>query len=161
MSFEGRPAGSPSDALGHTEFVLKLPSDLGIIEAAVGYLVSRCRACAFEGSRLELNFRVGVTEALANAILYGNRGDPDKTVRVEVSLDPGAVQVCVIDEGEGFDTTYVPDPRSPENLELPGGRGLFLIRELMDEAEFNERGNSVRMLLVRASGSASQADDTA
>jgi serine/threonine-protein kinase RsbW len=131
------------------EFVIDLPSDLSLIEATVSYLVGRCRAFDFGGSRLDLNFRVGVTEALANAVLYGNRSDPDKTVRVEVYLSSEKVVVCVIDQGMGFDPRRVPDPTEPENIASPGGRGLFLIRNLMDELEFNERGNALRMVLVR------------
>ena len=132
-----------------TDFVLELPSDLRMIEAAVTYLVSRLRTFAFDGSRLNLNFRVGVTEALANAVLYGNLGDPSKSVRVEVSLDTARVVLRVVDQGVGFDPAGIPDPTEPENLQRPGGRGLFLIRELMDEVEYNDRGNSVRLVLRR------------
>jgi anti-sigma regulatory factor (Ser/Thr protein kinase) len=134
---------------GHVEFALELPSDLRVVEAAVGYLEGRCRASGFTGQKLELNFRVGVTEALANAILYGNGSDPTKTIRVEVALDPEKVVIEVADEGSGFDPEAVPDPTTPENLEEPGGRGLFLIRNLMDETGYNDRGNVVRMVLVR------------
>lgn len=130
------------------EFVLRLPSDLRYLEAAVAYLVERCRKLSYGGCRLNLNFRVGVTEAVANAVLYGNRSDPDKIVRVEVSLDPERVQLRVVDQGPGFDPYDVPDPTLPENLERPGGRGLFLIRHLMDEVEYNECGNAVRLVLV-------------
>ena len=132
-----------------TPFALALPSDLGIVEAAVGYLVDRCRAVPFEGHRLELNFRVSVAEALANAVLYGNDNDPNKTVLVDVTLDSERVVVTVSDEGEGFDPSQVPDPTDPENLHRSGGRGLFLIRSLMDEMEYNRRGNSLRMVLDR------------
>jgi serine/threonine-protein kinase RsbW len=131
------------------EFVLELPSDLRIIEAAVTYLVNRLRTFSFRGSRLNLNFRVGVTEALANAVLYGNKEDPTRTVRVEVSIDNTRVELCVVDQGSGFDPSAVPDPTEPDNLERTGGRGLFLIRKLMDEVEYNERGNAVRLLLRR------------
>jgi serine/threonine-protein kinase RsbW len=131
------------------EFVLELPSDLRVIEAAVTYLVNRLRAFAFAGSRLNLNFRVGVTEALANAVLYGNRSDPRKSVRVEVSLDSVRVVLRVVDQGGGFDPAHVPDPTLPDNLHRSGGRGLFLIRQLMDEVEYNERGNAVRLVLWR------------
>lgn len=134
---------------GTIQFVLRLPSDLNVIEAAVTYLVDRCRAFAFEGSRLNLNFRVGVTEALANAVLYGNGSDRAKIVRVEVALDPTRVVLHVCDEGEGFDPLAVPDPTLPANLDRPGGRGLFLIRELMDEVEYCGCGNVVRLVLHR------------
>lgn len=144
---------SSSDANGtgpdSTTFVLELPSDLRLIESAVQYLATRCRDFHFSGSRLTLNLRVGVAEALANAMIYGNRRDSTKRVRVEVELTPDYLSVEVRDEGEGFDPYAVPDPTLPENLERTGGRGIFLIRELMDEVAFNERGNCVRLILHR------------
>lgn len=130
-------------------FVMELPSDPRVIEAAVTYLADRCRDFHFTGSRLSLNFCVGVSEALANAVLYGNAADPDKTVRVEVSLDETRVTLRVEDQGSGFDPDDVPDPTLPGNIEEAGGRGLFLIRNLMDEVEYNDRGNAVRMVLLR------------
>jgi serine/threonine-protein kinase RsbW len=132
--------------------VLEVPSDLRVIEAAVGYLTDRLRSHAFRGSRVDLNFRVGLTEALANAVLYGNQGDPSKSVRVEVTLDEHCISLRVIDEGAGFDPDGIPDPTLPENLERTGGRGLFLLRELMDEVEYNARGNAVRLVLMRQPG---------
>lgn len=131
------------------EFVLELPSDLRIIEAAVTYLVDRLRTFQFGGSRLDLNFRVGLTEALANAVLYGNGSDPEKSVRVEVSLDSSRAVIRVVDQGNGFDPSRVPDPTHPDNLHRSGGRGLFLLRQLMDEVEYNDRGNAVRLVLRR------------
>ena len=149
MSLEKSRRGSESNEGDRLDLVLELPSDLRLIEAAVCYLVGRCRAFAFEGPRLDLNFRVGVTEALANAVLYGNESDPEKTVRVEFSLDEHQVAVRVVDQGRGFDPAMVPDPTTPDHIDAPGGRGLFLIRNLMDELEFNDAGNSLRMVLER------------
>jgi serine/threonine-protein kinase RsbW len=143
------PRGGGEAAAAPERFVLDLPSDLRVIEQTVSFLVLRCREHAFNGSRLLLNFRVGVTEALANAILYGNRRDPDKRVRVAVALNEQAVEVEVRDEGSGFDPRQVPDPTLPENLERPRGRGIFLIRKLMDEVHFEEQGNCVRLRLNR------------
>lgn len=131
------------------EFSLELPSDVQIIEDVVAELVRRCEAFAFGGSRLYLNFRVGVTEALANAVRYGNRSDPRKHVRVEVALDDSRVALKVIDEGKGFDPDSLPDPTLPANLERSGGRGVFLMRKLMDEVEFINPGNAVRLVLHR------------
>jgi serine/threonine-protein kinase RsbW len=139
-------SGNPSSAADEG-FVLELPSDLQVLEHVVAYLVNRCRNHVYSESRLFLNFRVGVSEALANAILYGNQSDPDKRVRVAVALNEVCVAVEVTDEGNGFDPDHVPDPTLPENLEEPGGRGVFLMRKLMDRVEFGERGNSVRLVL--------------
>jgi serine/threonine-protein kinase RsbW len=137
---------------GREEFALELPSDLQVIDAAVSYLVERSRDFAYDGSRLHLNFRVGLTEAIANAILYGNQRRPEKRVRVEVSIDARRIELWVVDEGAGFDPGSVPDPTLPANLEQPGGRGVFLIRKLMDEVEYSERGNAVRLALWREPG---------
>ncbi|HEV2130552.1 MAG TPA: ATP-binding protein [Longimicrobiaceae bacterium] len=120
-----------------------------MIEDAVAELVRRCETFAYGGSRLYLNFRVGVTEALANAVRYGNRSDPEKEVRVEVMLDDSHVALKVIDQGDGFDPDGLPDPTLPANLERSGGRGVFLMRELMDEVEFIVPGNAVRLVLRR------------
>jgi serine/threonine-protein kinase RsbW len=147
---------TPPDANGlgtdTTAFVLELPSDLRLIDSAVQYLVARCRDFSYSGSRLTLNLRVGVAEALANAMIYGNRRDTSKRVHVEVELSAERLSVVVRDQGPGFNPEAVPDPRLPENLERSGGRGIFLIRELMDEVDFNECGNCVRLILYRDAG---------
>lgn len=143
------PASSPAEEPRPVRFALEIPSDPGVIETTVAYLVEHCRAYSFGGSRLNLNFRVGVTEALANAMLYGNHRDVLKQVRVDVAIGDECVDLWVRDEGQGFDPDRVPDPTLPENLHRTGGRGIFLIRELMDEVEFNDRGNAVRLVLYR------------
>ena len=130
-------------------FVLEMPSDLRLIEAAVAYLVERCREQGFAGSRLTLNFRVGVAEALANAMIYGNARDEEKRVSMEVEFSGERVAVVVRDEGVGFDPELIPDPTLPENLEAPGGRGIFLIKHLMDEVDYTGCGNCVRLVLYR------------
>jgi serine/threonine-protein kinase RsbW len=131
------------------EHTLELPNDLDAIERVVQELVDRSIAAGFDSDRLRLNFRVSLTEALANAMLYGNAGDPRKRVKVEARLSPDRIVVRVTDEGGGFDPAVVPDPTLPENIARPGGRGIFLIRSFMDRVEFNDRGNSITMMLGR------------
>lgn len=143
---ERQQATAPRDV---AEFVLEIASDLQVIEQVVAYLVRRCEQFSYSGSRLNLNLRVGVAEALANAVLYGNRSDPRKQVRVDVHLDRTRVILCVADEGTGFDPERVPDPTRAENLQRPGGRGIFLLYQLMDEVEYNDQGNRVRLVLHR------------
>lgn len=130
-------------------FVLELPNDLQAIERAVEYLMARCNEAGFDCERVGLKLRVGVTEALSNAMLYGNARDPRKRVLVEAKVAAEAVVVRVTDEGRGFDPDSLPDPTLPCNLTRPCGRGIYLIRTLMDRVEFNERGNSITMVLHR------------
>ena len=129
------------------ELVLELPTDLRSIEHAVEYVLRRCARCESYARRLSLNLRVGLTEALSNAMLYGNSDDPDKRVRVEVSVEHGAITARVTDQGYGFDPAAVPDPTAPENLLKTGGRGVFLMRQLLDEVRYNDEGNSVTLVL--------------
>jgi serine/threonine-protein kinase RsbW len=134
------------------DLVLELPTDIRSIEHAVDYVMSRCRACSEQERRLDFNFRVGLTEALSNAMLYGNSRDPSKRVLVEVALHGGRIEARITDQGRGFDPSQVPDPTSPENLMKPCGRGLFLMRQLLDEVSFNDQGNQVTLVLRLESG---------
>ena len=122
-------------------FVLEVPNDLRAIERAVDLVVGRCQTCEHHASRFRLNFRVALTEALANAMLYGNGADPHKRVRVDVTVNESEVLARVTDQDA------VEDPTTPENLMRPGGRGLFLMRQLLDEVRYNDRGNSVTLVL--------------
>jgi serine/threonine-protein kinase RsbW len=136
------------------DYVLELPNDLKAIERSVDYLMDKGREVGFDCDRLRLNFRVGLTEALANAMLYGNCRDPRKRVRLEARLTPSEITVRVTDEGRGFDPGTVLDPTLPDHRDRTGGRGIFLIRKLMDRVEFNDRGNSITMILLGPDGAA-------
>ncbi|MCI0433399.1 MAG: SpoIIE family protein phosphatase [Gemmatimonadetes bacterium] len=137
----------------------ELANDLHAIEHVVESVLEQGRRRGFDADRLRLNLRVGLTEAIANAMLYGNAGDPAKRVRIEVRFDGMDVRILVTDQGEGFDPAAVPDPTLPDNLTRPNGRGIFLIRKLMDHVEFNERGNSILMVLSSTGWAASIAGD--
>lgn len=135
-----------------TDYVLELPNDLRAIEAAVNYLIDRAQEVGFNKERLRLNLRVGMTEALANAMLYGNCRDPRKRVRIDAKLASGSLTIRVTDEGRGFNPATVGDPTIGRNRLRASGRGIFLIRKLMDRVEFNERGNSITMVLYNDAG---------
>ena len=76
----------------------------------------------------------------------------ERRVHVTVRLTPAAATFIVRDEGPGFDVSSLPDPRDPENLTKPSGRGVMLIRTFMDEVTFNERGNEITMVMVHRPG---------
>ena len=93
---------------------------------------------------------IALREALANAVLHGNRRDAGKKVLVRAYGDPDQGFLIVVrDEGSGFDPAEVPDPRREDRLELPHGRGIFLMRELMDHVEHRKGGREV-LLFKRA-----------
>jgi serine/threonine-protein kinase RsbW len=91
------------------------------------------------------NIMIAVTEAVNNAIRHGNKGDSSKNVSLGLTLEEGMIKFRVEDEGKGFDFHNLPDPTSPENLEKPGGRGIFLMKHLADEVDFSEQGKVVEL----------------
>lgn len=129
------------------DLIWVIPSDVSEIGGIVDAVLERCSRCPADPRKLRLNLRVGLTEALANAVVRGNGRDPAKRVRVEVHLGDVGIIARVTDEGRGFNPDDVPDPTDAERLDAPNGRGLFLMRRLLDEVSFNERGNSVTLKL--------------
>jgi serine/threonine-protein kinase RsbW len=90
---------------------------------------------------------VSCTEAVNNAILHGNKADPNKTVRMRCCVNGRNLKIKVQDEGEGFDSSSLPDPRDEKNLLKENGRGVFLMRSLMSSVKFRrlKKGTVVEM----------------
>ncbi|MDZ7374974.1 MAG: ATP-binding protein [candidate division KSB1 bacterium] len=98
---------------------------------------------------------IALTEALSNAIYHGNRLDPRKQVVIWVWIEPGQVKLRVKDEGEGFDPSALEDPLTPENLLRDRGRGIFILRALMDSVDFDfSQGGTVVTLVKKLKGPA-------
>lgn len=90
------------------------------------------------------NVIIAVTEAVNNGIYHGNKCSPDKRLRVRINLsNPYKLVISIEDEGTGFDPDLLPDPTSPELIDKPGGRGVFLMRNLADHLEFSNNGSRV------------------
>ena len=128
------------------------PSDVRLIEDVVGLVSRRCAEWQLNPRHCNLAVPVALTEALSNAILYGNREDPSRNVRLRATLDERSLVLEVVDEGGGFDMEACAiDPTDPEHLDREDGRGLFLMRTLMDRVErFTDGGNVVRLTLHRS-----------
>lgn len=130
-----------------TAFSLAVPSDLALVGDAVELLTRHCDVGVLSPRRLRFNLRTALAEVLANAIAYGNRHDRTKLVRVDIAVGREGVRIEVTDDGTGFDPDGVPDPTTPDLLEREDGRGLFVLRHLVDHVEFNEQGNAVCLVL--------------
>ena len=86
------------------------------------------------------NIMIAVTESVNNAIVHGNQSDTKKNVHLKLSLEKSLIKFTIQDEGIGFDYDSLPDPTLPENINKPGGRGIFLMKNLCDEVAFKEEG---------------------
>jgi serine/threonine-protein kinase RsbW len=133
-----------------TELMLHVPSDVNRVGEAVDFVAERVEPYFDDPRIVRFNLRVALGEALANAILYGTRSDPSKLVGVRVRFGHTSIEMEVNDDGEGFDPAILPDPTAPEHISAASGRGIFLIRKLVDEVHFNEKGNTICMTLRRA-----------
>ena len=127
-------------------------SEVREIEGVVELVRRECQVMSFNPRQVMLNVPVALTEALSNAILRGNRDDPDKHVHVRATVDARRLVVEVIDQGGGFDIDACTlDPTTADNVDREDGRGLFLMRNLMDQVErFDAQdGNVVRLTLEK------------
>lgn len=91
------------------------------------------------------NILVALTEAVNNAILHGNKANPNKQVEISFKSSPTTISFTVEDEGTGFDYEHLLDPTDPENLEKTNGRGVFLMRNLADKVFFEKNGSRVNL----------------
>lgn len=95
------------------------------------------------------NVLIAVTEAVNNAIIHGNRNDPNKLVLVNAYASKNEFWFVIKDDGRGFDFTNLPDPTSPENILLENGRGIFLMNSLADRIEFHAGGSEVKVVFAK------------
>ena len=128
-------------------FDLQIPSDVEYIEGVVELARQRCRELKLSPTKCSLNVPVALSEALSNAILRTG----GKQVRVRAIISDEDLVFEVVDEGPGFDLDECTvDCTTEENLSREEGRGLFLMRSLMDRVEsFRNKGNVVRLTLHR------------
>lgn len=92
------------------------------------------------------NIMISVTESVNNAIKHGNMNQASKNVSISLFLNESQISFKVADEGNGFDYENLPDPTAPENIEKPGGRGIFLMKHLADEVLFTNNGSIVELI---------------
>jgi serine/threonine-protein kinase RsbW len=88
---------------------------------------------------------VSTIEAVNNAIIHGNKNIEAKAVYLACSSNGSSLTIIVKDEGEGYNFNNLPDPTTGENIEKLNGRGVFIMKKLADDIEFNELGNEVKM----------------
>jgi CheY-like chemotaxis protein len=120
--------------------------------ADVAYQISLSAvAVGFSKYDLDNNVKLAVVEALTNAMEHGNQWDESKRVKVHAHIARNRLEVTITDQGAGFDHQNQIDPTMEENLLSERGRGIFLLRAIMDEVRFNDPGNSITMIKHRPS----------
>jgi serine/threonine-protein kinase RsbW len=108
-------------------------------------ILGAAEKCGYR-SQVLFALKMAIEEALVNAIKHGNKNDHTKSVLVEASFSPQQAEICIEDQGPGFERSSVPDPLADENLEKPSGRGILLIESYMTEVQWENGGRRVRMI---------------
>ncbi len=124
---------------------LRMPGDTGAISGVTDTVSEKLTELNVpEEKRMEI--ALAVQEALANAVVHGCKNDASKQVRCRLERHrDGRIVIVITDPGSGFRLGDVADPKRPEGLYADHGRGVYLIRQLMDEVHFENGGNQIRM----------------
>lgn len=138
-------SGDPEDRALSDLIELRMPADIEAIAAVVDTISETLTKLEVpEQKRFEV--ALAVQEALANAVVHGCGNDRSKNVHCRVKSDPdGRILIIVTDPGPGFSPEAISDPIRHEGLYADHGRGVYLIRQLMDEVRFEQSGNEIRM----------------
>lgn len=140
-----RPVCELDEATLVTRVDLVVPGALTAVTPAVERIMDVVREMGCAAGK-EFEIELALSEAIGNAVEHGCGGDPTKSVQVCVGCDPErGLLVVVRDPGPGFDPSQVPSPVAGERIFESGGRGIFLINQLMDEVRFERGGTEIRL----------------
>ena len=129
----------------HENIEFELPSAISLMHIVLEYLLKRVEKLGVINPE-QSNLFVALDEAFVNAVKHGNKFDAQKLVRVTAEISKVEAKFTIEDEGEGFDVKNIPDPLDPENLFKTSGRGVLFIYNIMDEVQYNDRGNRLTMV---------------
>ncbi|MFP5233928.1 MAG: ATP-binding protein [Acidobacteriota bacterium] len=145
---KSRQSGTQARPSKDQPSLLTLDSELSRVEAVETRAEQLAHEAGFDedtSSQIAMVTR----EAVINAILHGNKRDPNKKVRIGFALSNDALSITIADEGLGLDPDSVPDPCAPENILRSSGRGIFLMRAIMDEVHFHQLSPGTEIELIK------------
>ena len=130
------------------KFEIHLPSTLGAEKLAMDFSATVAKSMNFPADRVE-DLKTAVSEACTNAMEHGNKLDASTKVGISLTVDKGRLQVAVQDQGRGIGNVRAPDIDSQiEEKTEPGGWGIYLIKNLMDEVSFESTPEGTRVKMI-------------
>ena len=125
---------------------IEVPSDDKSGKKVSARIMNSLSPYSLQQNRL-FDIKLSVEEAVRNAVVHGNKSNPRLFVRVNYKIESDQVKIEVEDEGAGFDPASIPDPTNNKEAMLKeSGRGVWLIKKLMDKVDFNVKGNKIKMV---------------
>ncbi len=129
----------------HTE---RFPSSIDYLDKIESISAEIAHEAGFSESTVD-DISIALTELVNNAIHHGNKDDISKTVTVKFTRTGKALIISIRDEGSGFEMESLNDPLHPENLLADNGRGIYLVKALMDDVSFNFRDGSTEVIISK------------
>ena len=126
------------------EMVFVVPSNSNMINGVVMQILTLLKEEEVQEQHA-FNFRIAISEALRNAMVHGNKEDPNKKVYVRAYKGPRIIRITIRDEGAGFDPTVLPNPTDELYVERVHGRGVYLMNQFIDEVVFSQKGSEVTL----------------
>ena len=130
----------------HRSEKFSIPSDLKWMPKVVAEVERVVREVGFDEETGDF-LAIATTEAVSNAIIHGNKGDASRKVRINFKRDDKELTISVTDEGGGFDPEDCEDPTEPKNISKGSGRGLYILKTLMDKVNISStpKGTTITM----------------
>jgi len=126
----------------------KFPSSIEYLDKIERLSSKIAREAGFDESTVD-DISIALTELVNNAIHHGNRDDRAKKVTVTFTQTPEALHIAIRDEGGGFEPEKLNDPLHPENLLADNGRGIYLVKALMDNVDYRFPGNGTEVIITK------------
>jgi serine/threonine-protein kinase RsbW len=132
---------------GGSQEELIISSDFANLPKVEQFTLALCKKANLDDDQSD-NMAIAITELVNNAIIHAHKQDSSKKVVVRVRYQQDRVVVAIVDEGPGFDPDEVANPTDPQNLWKQNGRGIFLVRNLIDEVEINSSPQGTEVVLT-------------
>ncbi len=123
-----------------------VPSDPDILPELEEYIIDIAQSANMDHSKIN-NLALSFSEAISNCMKHGNRFDKSKTVSITVGINDDKMEIILKDEGKGFDIKAVPDPTKPENILKDSGRGIHIMRNFLDDLQYNFTPTGTEIIL--------------
>ena len=130
---------------GELVYTHQFPSETALVPAVIIRLVDQLEEKGVKTKLRTTQLHLCLDEALKNAVIHGNRNDPEKPVTVNVYTAGDSIWMVISDEGDGFDPHSVPDPLNEIGLVTEGGRGIYLLNHYTKRIEYWNGGRTIAL----------------
>ena len=132
-----------------THLKLSLPSDTDYLKCIEAFFMNFLSINSITDRMDSHEVFLAMVEGIVNAVKHGNGSDAGKNVIIELCFSGNMIKIVIEDQGRGFDPDRVEDPTKPGNITTPGGRGIFLIRKLMNSVEYDFSSKGTRLIMIK------------